>query len=1283
MRLVRVCEHARFTHSRRPEGVAYSTPFPPGGMPWQPIFRPEEMNVTTPLEWCIEARKKLKLGALKRDTLKIPDRAKAVQKSLQVLREKNGNPQKLAGMEKRFFDISQKLMAMGEKQQVAQMKVEAQRLEVLAAEIDLLAATDTKSRTKAEKNLEKANGAMTDRQGKYKERYLTVLAKAKNELLLLRAIPFADPTALTRQIADAQEKTITRGSEDFTAALDLLSGSTVIFETSKANAQKLQEEELLNVAQQPHYESKVRKANEVLVELQKVPGTEKYVIELQGALKLGQSAIRRATGSPLTTDLFDAGYTALTRLVPSTGKVRSRALKAAAKSQKANSKDTEVLAAEEAARLALSKLTKPVELLGSEAISDLSSEIASALISCGTIEGRPAGLQKLGGLKTRIEGIERSRTSLRDGTAALLLQAETARDQLLYAATDDDRVQLRQPVTTLRLARTLYAALEFGEASRLLDEALLKLNGMVATSGRTPAKLEEKWTDLAEVLKQAKLDAALLKSRRAKLGMPVPFVLQMESELGKVEKNAALDWNLAINTLEAIAAQLKTSLTAQDGYESFAQVRGTEVDKVTPMMERAQTALGRLEIALRGKDDSDSTVALAREQLAAASTAWNERLLSAHDATLLDAASARTEFETLAARFQKYADSPDQLEQALAEGRRDALMKRLEASVTAVQLLLDTLRAASASAAEPLLRQLASIRKSAGSSVDMTAPGGPLDQLAALKTTVAEAIAEKGRELEQARVAAQFRYEAVKNEIKALRILADESMRSHNKGVFEPFFDSLDEELKDLRGMVDSSSVATTAGAVHELDSLSRRTRQLQAEVLAEPARGDESKKIARELLGKETLEEDEDEYGLAALFDESPKPNFRLVMDAISTINKRLGNKQLGKCMPEHKLRLQEEFKTLREDVYLLPPDEAFAKLKAFNDELSGVLARALDASISRSNFSNIFGEVQGRFIELGGIKIGSLRGRLSKIRKEPTAYLKELEERLRATQAMVNEPQKEQRALSQLLKIRVEIMRVLEDKAQDDPELLVKKEKEAQARAFQHEKEVTRWEALVHDFKEMDYKRAHLALKNTSGSDVSQARDLDRMLSQAEEVFKDSGNFIGAVELLNNAKLYALRIQGHPKGLKAASRDELPKVRSHWKAAVTDFNASVTELVKKITDTVAETPPPVPENPVAEKTLADAVRASTNMLNELKGLFDPNIMDGPIAVMTSSAAKLKQREAREVAMRNVNQYRELLRTNPVLLKLMDGSRPFGTVDFYGLNAALRDLDLNIQRAV
>ena len=87
--------------------------------------------------------------------------------------------------------------------------------------------------------------------------------------------------------------------------------------------------------------------------------------------------------------------------------------------------------------------------------------------------------------------------------------------------------------------------------------------------------------------------------------------------------------------------------------------------------------------------------------------------------------------------------------------------------------------------------------------------------------------------------------------------------------------------------------------------------------------------------------------------------------------------------------------------------------------------------------------------------------------------------------------------------------------------------------------------------------------------------------------------------------------------------------------------------------------------------------------MLEGLKGLFNADIMNAPIAVLASDQKAPAKRAAREQAMQHINAYKDLLRTDPVLLKLMQKDRPFGAVDFYGLNAALRDLDLNIQRAV
>ncbi|MGS0754801.1 hypothetical protein ACVBEH_08850 [Roseateles sp. GG27B] len=661
----------------------------------------------------------------------------------------------------------------------------------------------------------------------------------------------------------------------------------------------------------------------------------------------------------------------------------------------------------------------------------------------------------------------------------------------------------------------------------------------------------------------------------------------------------------------------------------------------------------------------------------------------------LDAGKALSTFTGLANRLEKQTSSPQALNRALTAGRDDAAKKAFDVVAAEANLSLTELRTLDTD----LYAQHVKTWTELGYSIikeDLYAPGNPKERMTALKGTALLAVTNAKKALTLAQAAAQNKYKEVELQLKALREQADQSLRQKHRKVFAPFFDGLDQDLKDLVGMVGSQSIKTAQVAVLELTALARRAAQMKSEIEAQPKEGAE--RVAKSLLdAPEPKELDFDEMNLDWLFSdaadqpEKPTANFRMVMEAVTVIQKSLADKVLQRCLPVHQLMLAEDFKTVQQGIYGLEPQAAFDALRALKLRVNEAIARATTASELRTRFKDAdLPAVEQRFLALSGFQADTLRGKLSKLRKEPGAYLKELEARIKSTKALVKEPQQEQKALDELKKILDEINAVIDNNNVLQPEQLVEQEKVAQARAFQKEKEGTQWTALVKDFKRMGLERATTAVNDTDGGDKSQLADLNKMIKRADDIFEDTGNFVGAVELLNNAKQYADRVIAHPKGLKSAARNELPKVKAHWKEAVAAFNKSVDAVVVNINaaddgiDVAGLLGDENDAGAAAKKRLDEAIAKSISMMASLKTLFNANIMDAPIAVLTSKqAATAVKRSSRELAMKYINSYREVIRTDPVLVKLMQKDRPFGNVDFYGLNAALRDLDLNIQRSV
>lgn len=1268
----------------------------------------------TAVQWCIQARKLLKLGVFERDKLDLKKRAGAVKEQLASLRAKFGDT--LAkSMEAEFIALAKRIDTAAQGQNLAQVEIEAERLNVLNKQLLLKLAEKekdpVKAKGKAQIELDKATETLNSKQAGVKAKYQKLLLESQNKLNLLKAMKYAAPSVMEARINAAKLKVATVGSEDWAGGLDLLNSVEGLYETGKAEAEGWQAKDLLHSKQQPHYESKQVKLQEVLDELGSLPGADTYRELIKRAQKEGAAAIRRPEGNPLEIALFDDGYKAIAALVPSTSDLLNKALQAAAKAQKLISKDTEIQAAEEAARVVLAKLRLPgAELIGDVAETLHDTNIAKAVLLCGETGKKPFGIKRLNEIKGQLEALQLERQTVRNSCTTKLKAAEDSIVALLYAPTDDERLALREPLALMQAARTLTAALEFDEANEILVPLQQTLDDFVSASDHTPDKLQAQWTEIAKpkgrlVKARADIEALRLLVIQNKLpgaggGGTSPLAAMLGSQLDKISLMATADkdWSKAVKAFDAIGREITSQLERQTLLGSFLVERNRLAEPVAAEIARAELALKALETALAQETDTGNTLALAKAELDAAKQVWEDRSSRAMNEGELDAGKALSTFTGLANRLEKQTSSPKALSRALTAGRDDAAKKAFDVVAAEVNLSLTELRTLNTE----LYAQHVKTWTELGYSIfkeDLHAPGNPKERMTALKATVLLAITDAKKLLTAAQTAAQNKYKEVELQLKGLRSQADKSLRHKHRKIFAPFFDGLDQELKDLVGMVGSQSIKTAEAAVVELTALAARATKLKTEIEAQPKEG--SDQVAKSLLdAPEEPGLDFDEMNLDWLFSDAPdqpdqpeKPaaNFRMVMEAVTAIQKSLGDKALKRCLPVHQLMLEEDFKTVQQDIYSIEPQAAFDSLRALNLRVNEAIARAATANELRTRFKDVdLPAVEQRFLALSGFKADTLRGKLSKLRKEPGAYLKELEARIKSAKTLVKEPQKEQKALDELKKILDEINAVIDNNNVLQPEQLVEQEKAAQARAFQREKEGKQWAALVKDFKRMGLERATTAVNDTDGGDKSQLTDLNKMLKQADDIFKDTGNFVGAVELLNNAKQYADRVIAHPKGLKSAARDELPKVKAHWKEAVTAFNSSVDAVVGSINsaddgvDVSGLFDEESDEGAAAKKRLDEAIAKSVAMLNSLKKLFNANIMDGPIAVLTSkSAATAEKRASRELAMKYINSYREVIRTDPVLVKLMQKERPFGTVDFYGLNAALRDLDLNIQRSV
>ncbi|MGS0754803.1 hypothetical protein ACVBEH_08860 [Roseateles sp. GG27B] len=291
----------------------------------------------TAVQWCIQARKILKLGLLQRNTLDLKTRATAVKEHLGSLRGKFGDV--LANeLEAKFIALAKSIDSAAQGQNLAQVEIEAERLNVLNKEILLKLAEKEKdsgkAKIKAQSELDKATKSLIDKQAGVEAKYQKLLLESQDKLNLLKAMKYAAPSLMEARISAAKQKVAIVGAEDWASGLDLLNSVGSLYETGKTEADGWQAKDLLHAKQQPHYESKQVKLQEVLDELGSLPGADTYRELIKRAQREGALAIRRPEGNPLEISLFDDGYKAIAALVPSTSDLLNKALQAAAKAQK-------------------------------------------------------------------------------------------------------------------------------------------------------------------------------------------------------------------------------------------------------------------------------------------------------------------------------------------------------------------------------------------------------------------------------------------------------------------------------------------------------------------------------------------------------------------------------------------------------------------------------------------------------------------------------------------------------------------------------------------------------------------------------------------------------------------------------------------------------------------------------------------------------------------------------------------------------------------------------------
>jgi hypothetical protein len=473
-----------------------------------------------------------------------------------------------------------------------------------------------------------------------------------------------------------------------------------------------------------------------------------------------------------------------------------------------------------------------------------------------------------------------------------------------------------------------------------------------------------------------------------------------------------------------------------------------------------------------------------------------------------------------------------------------------------------------------------------------------------------------------------------------------------------------------------------------ELLRMGKRIEQMRTD-MNEPVGSLEE--LVGNALGKNdgTTDEDDESFGLAALFSEDPvdeqaepklsenvKATFPLVAAATADLAKQLKNKNLSKCKPTRLAMLTEDFGKLQSNVKSLEPAAGLKELFEFQKTLNENIDLADNAAAQRDEF-NAKLKVEAKNL-YKGITQYEPEARLSKVGKEQKAVYEEWSKQFTAAKALIETEDKEQEALDKINDLIGKLKR-----APNGTEL-GKMETEAQQRSLQAKKDAEAWDMAVRQYEKVTLPEVEEALK-IDGADHTQLEDCKNLLKKAKDQFKATQSFVGADAILEMARERARVAVQFPLGTKATARNELPKSVDRWKKAITSFNKSIDDVIGKIQK---ESGIAVKESLDSEDSLENAgdvekaAKQAAKVLNGLKRVFNPSAFDKVVSIMAAKKVEARAaRAAREEGLREVRRCFDLLYKDPVLVKLMQNPRPFGIIEESAVYTALRDLDLNLQR--
>ncbi len=1213
-------------------------------------------------QFCIDARKLLKLDKplISKDSIKSD--ASNVAKVLKQL-ESKVPPEIFNKLKSDFVKVASQIKSNAEKNAKEQ---------VLGGDSEALA-----------KLKQQVNSAVA---------YLELKPEVERECLKARALSLARFAAMDQKFETACQQ---GANFDFVAGLvslrDAKTESASVIKQATAD-QKLVGEQL---AAEPHYNNKVTKLNDVKRQLEGHSAAATQLAKIEQALKAGAEKLNAPTGSPIQKkDLaswYLNGYNAIVAVIPSTSDLLKQGQAAINKSNKAVNSDNEIMAARKKIETEIGKLLHPTEPLANEADSQTYSDDEQEILNSldGTSQKRTAALQSLEDLAKKISTEAQKLGDLRSQAKSQLDKIKVAQDKLLYAPTDEERNALAPLRNDFLIAQSLFDSMDFQRALTLAKRVLEDSETLVSSSSTTPDKLAGIWTTQLNLVKPM-AERVGLQSKAQKLAMPLDYfaiVGKMEQDAGK-----SLNFATAIKQLE----QIQSALQKYDARLAIVTDWNKAVDSVAQahqetlnLIEHVRQKLTELNLPVEGCEQFGQIV----DEI---DSEWKKKLMVAISLEGLDADQTLASYQTLKDELSDLAASKQgrRLKKLAESGAETKARKAFEQASNDANAALAELVSRDSMAHASLLRKWQGIVATAPD------PSGGFEAsrlaMVNLKNSEIQPAIQSATQLHSTKLnTARQRYQEAEVKLNNLKKLAKNSLRPKQRSFYEEYFTTLTSELQDLQGLMSSTSNKMLDEAAVACTVFSTRVDKLTNEVnsskLEIGQKGTEE--TAREGLGESdvnpTQDPEFDELGLNLLF-EGPDPStqvtpsFRLVVKSVSVILKSLTDKNLTTCKPTLAALLKQDFTNVQSGIQTLDPEPAMEALRRFNARVVQAIRDAEAAAELRTNFKLRQTEAESKFKQLTGYAASGVLGSLGKLvkeaKKQTKAYHDELEGKIAGAVGGITTENGETKATQNIEAVIQEI-----NKALADPTVAQQHEVQAQAAVFKGEKEANQWSEQVKRFEQFDMANAKNALNGSDQADWSQWKDLQKMLDQAKKTFNDTKNYVGALELLKNCKMYVQRIIKNPQGLKATARGKLPAIQKRWVTAVNKFNKSVDTVVSTIEQTAAEdkiaTTITTPETATTQEK---AVVKTIDMLKSLKTLFVASVFDGPIAQLSSDKIDVRtRRAARENALRFVRSYAETLRRDPLMVKLITPPQPFGTIDFYGLNAVLRDLDLNLQRSV